>query len=86
MSNISSRCKRVLIESLAFKNANAEWKNAIRLLRPDPHLFMNTLQLLWVLETNVINAAMMEHAITKSRRAQNVQCTGDGRPGYVLNM
>ena len=47
---------------------------------------MNTLQLLWVLETNVINAAMMEHAITKSRRAQNVQCIGYGRPGYVLNM
>lgn len=78
--------REVLIESLAFKNANAEWKNAIRLLRPDPHLCMNAIKLLWVLETNVINAAMMEHAITKSRRAQNVQCTGYGRPGYVLNM
>ena len=37
-----------LIESLAFENANAEWKNAIRLLRPDPHLCMNAIKLLWV--------------------------------------
>lgn len=62
----------MLIESLAFKNTNAEWEKAIRALKVRSTPIYECIKTIVDIASTAINAAMMEHAIAKRMRIQNV--------------
>lgn len=62
----------MLIESLAFMNTNAEWEKATRALKARSTPIYECIKTTVDIASTAINAAMMEHAIAKRRRTQNV--------------